>query len=214
MARVVSLLVPGLLAVALLFMATPRLIGTVVQLPGDPIVDLYKRGLLEPDADDLEIWGQSRLDALAWKDSFDLWYDLSTIEVRRIGMAGLLDGGSLTHYVAARDHLETALAHNPANAYAWMRLSILARALGDHDVFDRALAMSILTGPRENRLHEKRISLSFRNWDLLKDETRTLAERDVVELWIWKPHLVGRLVRNNPEWREQFQEILGTEEIS
>lgn len=193
--RLPAALIALVAGLALLTLAVPRTIASVVMLPGDPILNAVQGGgeVSEPE---LKVLMDSRQAALAWIDSGRLWTDLGLARLRlarKAGFRGVEGRGLLDDAFSSLRH---GLALAPANPFAWARLGYV-RLLrhGRSQAAAEALKMSILTGSHLPRLMFSRLRLSLMMWRYFDGEGRDLVKGQVRLAWKASPQKLVRLAR-------------------
>lgn len=152
------------IGLALLWLASPRMIASFSGLAARPVIAQLRSG--EPvRSRDIAIAVESQAAALAWVDDGRGWADLELLEEamdapveRAIGLQ------------------RRSLTLSPARAYVWTRL---ARAellhSGPGPRLGPMLELAITTAPFDRRLALQRLELCFLAWRHIDTRLRTLA---------------------------------------
>lgn len=206
------------LGTSLLWLSVPRMMAGFAMIPGDQIKARYIGPLLGggakgPTARELQVWRQSRIDALAWVELPDAWGDLSLIEILEARNAEDATQAR-THHEAAREAVRSALSLNPASGFWWLRLAMLDVALGAP--VDQVLASvgnSIRMAPYEPAALYVRIALVFRHWDEADPKLReTILEQVTMLVPAMRWDDIKRLARLFPQRAPYLREHLGMSE--
>ncbi len=182
--RFVVVLLAGLFAIVLIYLAVPRLAASLANLPGDRVFGRIVAR--EPvDADALRRLVESRTRALAWTAAPRSWTDLGLGVLLRARIEAGDDASAAREFLAhARRTVTAGLALGPINPYAWARLAFIEWHLGaPPDRIATLLKMSNLTGPVSPRLTFFRLDLAFRTWRYLADSDRRIVLRQIRSAW-------------------------------
>lgn len=85
----------------------------------------------------------------------------------------------------AQQQQEQWLALSPADAYGYLRLSIIASMAKDTDTSTYALAMAFRTGRHERELMLPRLLETVTQWNRQEHPVRDMALNDLAMLWRW-----------------------------
>jgi len=189
-------------------------------IPGDQvkathIVPLLNDGSQAPTPRELEIWRQSRLEALEWLELPDAWGDLSLIDKLEARQATIRTE-QVRHREAAREAVRRALALSPSNSFLWLRLATLEALLSAPPAgVLAAVNNSIATAPYEPGALYGRIALVFYLWDDTDLTLRTTIEEQIAMLVPaarWRD--ITRLARLFPEHAELLRGQLAASELA
>jgi hypothetical protein len=174
------------LGVLILGLAIPRLYAAVMLLPGDAVVWEALSGM-PVTVEALAAAADSRRSA-GWLSGGEVETELGTILLRHARASGYRKPEGRASLEAAAIALRGGLAGSPANPFAWWRLARIEDLLDESpERFADALGMSYLTGGHEQLLYLPRLTLGFRNWEELDDETRRMSEMQIRRAWIEMP---------------------------
>ena len=164
---------------ALVWLATPRIVAAIAELPARPVISELRSGeRLEPRY--LEIAAKSQAAALRWVADGRGWAGLGLIrfiEARRLGLAGDEGRAALDQSLAAH---RRAVSLSPEQAYVWSRLAHaeLLRG-GPSPRLGPLLERAIATAPFDPDLVFPRLELCFLTWRQLDPSVRELAAGQV-----------------------------------
>lgn len=181
-------------ALALVWLASPRVVAAFAALPVSPVIAELRAGG-HIDSRYLRIAAESQESALEWID-----------DGRGLGWLGLLtfllaqdrgfDGEGrafLDESVAAH---RRGLAVSPAQTYAWLRLAHaeLVRE-GPGPRLGPLIELSIVTAPYNYALVFRRLELCFMAWRQLDDRMRAVVAKQVRFAARYKPRRLAKLAK-------------------
>lgn len=184
-----------LVAVAILWISLPLVVSEYFRIPGNPAYrQLQDLKPVSPAGLNLLI--RSRESALRWRSSGRTHAELS---IAQLLAADNEEGEARAHRLAAsRDHLRKSLLLAPANPHGWTRWSYLeTRANGPSPRAAESLVVSLLTGPREDRLTLLQLELGLVNWSYLGGADRERLRGIVVNGWRLDRKAVIRVAQEN-----------------
>ena len=187
---------PGLLtgaamAVLLLGLGGPSLVGALVALPGVAAMSQVRAGdALSPERYD-QAAGALAESARFWPDG-SLEADRGYLFLRR---AEAMEPGETRDraYRAAIDATQAGLASAPAQPSAWARLAYLELRQGNRPASLAALRMSLITGSVVPELMTSRLEIGLRLAALFDAAMVGLMKRQIRLIWILKPEYVTQL---------------------
>jgi len=192
---------PLLFGMALALYAAPRLVESLIHLPGDSTLGQMENSM-EVQQAGLEVLIQSREMSSAVSESGEGWNEIS---MARIHLANKQPEGSPQRgeiMAQALEAQQTALSLQPANPHAWLRLAYINVKLEQKGKAAAAMDMSYRTGPYELQLAEYRLSMSAYLWENLGDDTRMMVYEEARLLQEQKPKRLAALMEKNSIIRE------------
>jgi len=193
-----ALFVPLLLAVAILTLAVPRVVASVLTAPAHRTLLLIEDGR-SADAERLDHAANYIKRATEWEQS-----------ARRFGQLGFLrlfqalqtkpdDPKRRALIAEATASLRQSLMLSPSRPHPWVRLAY-ARVLAGADPGElvNLVAQSIRTGPHVAGIAVTRLDLMLRMWKYLTPEMRTYAMNQVRYVWPRAGRELLQLVRDTP----------------
>jgi len=112
--------------------------------------------------------------------------NLSDLSLAQATLAAITDDADAKQPLLseARGNLQKSLQDSPANPYAWVRLAMLSKALGqpDSEIY-KYWQLSVMTGPNEDKILTPRILLAVDLWPLLGPTDRQSVFADIRNLW-------------------------------
>ena len=174
-----SLFLGGLLLVVSL----PRALTDFLELPGNRVLAMMKRGDLPSDRD-LEILAASRRSVMRWSASGELRIDLAWAQL--MATRKEVSGGPQYHQQAAAaiQSLREGLARAPADPYAWTRLAYVSMSEAEPGRrIVPLLEMAIRTAPVEPNLTFARLELCFIEWGDFPPSDQPLLARQLRIAW-------------------------------
>jgi hypothetical protein len=195
-------LVIGLsLAAALIWLAFPRTISAIMNLPGDPILQAIQNGR-PADNEELLKLISSRDKGLEWTDDGRAWTDQGLAYMRLAEQSGHGTAAGIGYMEAGVEALKTGLSKAPANPYAWARLSYLGlRMDGADSIAKPALIMSLFTGPFERALVDSRIQYALSIWHQLDASQQALVHDQIILLERFDRRRLYQITRQDPSYR-------------
>ncbi len=189
--RVTAIGLPALIGVVLITLAVPRMAAEVRIIPADntlekvrslnwdELQDAPKAEALSDAVVALEA-GQSIHDRNA-----DLYSDVAFAQLRQVDLVGIDSEAGKALLSDAIENLKAGLKRNPANSFAWARLSyaLLLQNGEPTDEVLEALAWSYQTGPIMEKLLYFRTDLSLRLWPHLDFAGRDFAIEQIRFYW-------------------------------
>lgn len=181
---ILSLGLPLVLALLVLGLAVPRLLGAWAMLPGNPVYDAMRPGGSRPDFADLRALMDSRIQALRWIDDPAAWAQLGAAQAALARRAGTRTPEGLRFVLESIESHRASLALAPADPYAWLRLAnMTARIEGYSENVAKFLKMSVLTGPNERAIVLHRTQLALYAWPRFDTAGRALFARQIETHW-------------------------------
>jgi hypothetical protein len=185
--------IAGLMAIALLLLALPRTIASLLTLPSTAVLQRLQ-SQRPVSFEDLERVVSAQRRAIRLSSDGRLGTDLGLAELL---IAERLPGddpnvrGRLQNAV---DALRQGLAAAPGNPYAWARLAYAeARQQGWTPLALSGLRMALLTAPYDPRLIWSRLRLSLLAWPYMPIEDREIVLQQVRWAWIENAAELARL---------------------
>lgn len=184
----ISLSIAACLALALVALALPRVVGELNLVGARSVVSAALEN--RPDKQQ-PLSAQSYAKAAAAIATFGgLTGDARLVANRGIvllrqGSVG--DAQSARSLEEALEATEWGLAQNPGNTDSWARLAYLRARIGNPAGAASALRMSMLTAPVSPQLMPSRLRLGLHLLDHLNEEQRSLLARQVRLLWVTQP---------------------------
>ncbi len=181
-ATIIAAVLLAALGAGLTLAAAPRVVGSLVALPGDGILARI-RDRKPVTVDDLRRLTSSREAALAWHETGRRHADLALarlmlLERRRIVRTD-------RDLPEIRASLRRGLMLTPADAYGWTRLAGVERLLATGAQAGlREVEMAILTGPYERPLAFPRLAIALSLRSVARPDTRILIDRQI--RWAWR----------------------------
>ncbi len=194
-ASVVACVVSGLV---LLVLSAPRLVASVLLLPGDHVLTRIQKLAGSAPKEDLMTLVRSRKAALEWLDSGRIRTDLALAQILLAEAQGTVLRPAPNLAKGAARNLEIGLAKGPANTHAWARLALVRyRIDGATREVAKLVSMSALIGLNEPRLVFPRIGLSLVLWERFDKSERELVLRQVRYAWRIDPKRLVALARRS-----------------
>jgi hypothetical protein len=193
--RLTAALASTALALTVLYLGVPRLVGGIVKLPGDHAISQIRaeRPIASTDVATL---AQSRERTLRWLPERKTWGELGLAHLLAGALRAPEDESRRPALLAAVGAIETGLALAPNDGYAWARLAIARYYLdGPSDGVADALTQSLLIAEYDRRLVFDRLDVAFAVWDRLSPETREVVRRQVGYGYHVSPNRLGALAR-------------------
>jgi hypothetical protein len=188
------------LAGGLLFLGIPRVVGGLLSIPGDKVVNgiRYDR---QTSASDVAMLAGSRQRSLRWLEDRRTWSDLGLAHLLAAGDPALGEEARRTRLEKAVAAIENGLALAPGDGYVWARLAIARYTLhGPTAAAADALTQSLLITEFDRRLVFDRLDLALAVWDHLAPDIRAMFLRQVAYGFDVSPKRLGELARS-PERR-------------
>jgi hypothetical protein len=160
----------------LLFMAVPRFMSELVQLPGNYVPQRLERGVKVSDAA-LSKLSSTRRGSLKWVSGGQQWVELGLAQLRQAerdqAKRDVLLRGAITD-------LRKGLSKKPANSPGWLWLAEaeLLRG-GPTPAVARAVEMSIRTAPLDHRYYMRRLEISLLSWPQLDLDARQAVANQI-----------------------------------
>lgn len=110
----------------------------------------------------------------------------------------------------AQQQQEKWLTLSPADAYGYLRLSIIARMAKDTDTSARALEMAFGTGRHERELMLPRLLETVAQWNRQEHSVRDMALNDLAMLWRWDRPRLTQSLPVNKAWPLYSRALSGT----
>lgn len=193
-----ALLVPLVLSLALLSLAVPRLLASVLKAPSHRTVLVIESGeTADPGALDRAATYAER--ATRWEKSAGLFGAAGFMRLQQVSTEGRGDPARAARINAASESLRQALQLSPARPQPWVRLAY-ARALegADRDELVGLLSQSVRAGPYVAEISVARLDLLLRLWRYLTPELRGYAMKQVRYIWPHAGHGLLRLAGKTP----------------
>ena len=189
----------------LLFMAVPRFMSALVQLPGNYVPQRLERAEKVSDAA-LSKLSSTRRGSLKWISSGQQWVELGLVQLRQ---AERNEANREILLRGAVADLRKGLGMKPANSPGWLWLAEaeLLRGGPSPAVAD-AIEMSIRTAPLDRRYYMKRLEISLLSWTKLDLDARQVVVDQVHYARRKFPRLLAGLARK-ASYRNLVQRILG-----
>lgn len=203
------------IAVILLSLSAPRLMGDLASQPGNQIKAWFVAARAEaPDVQitplQLATWEQSRRDALALHATADGWSDLALIAMLRARLSSDPDE-TKSYYLKAREDVIRALAANPNSGLLWLRRAIIDFRLREPPaVVLASLETSIAVAPYEPGVFFNRMIIGYHYWPILSPEQRELVMEQIpmmaaAQRWNEIKRLARLLPQHIPEMRARLE---------
>jgi len=198
-----ALFVPvGLLAVATLALAWPRVLASVRYLPVEHALDRYYADNEIP-SDRLKVLIRFAEEAIGRQDHYRFHDGLSQLQYLRGLDVRTPAGERRAAYRAAADAAAASLRRAPAQPAAWLRLATLRWILHDEpETIVGAWKMSIFTGRTHSSLYAHRVEMGLAQRAVLDDEGVAMLLDQLLLAWRIRPGtLVQVLARRDPGLR-------------
>lgn len=185
----------GVIAITLLVLAVPHLIGLALIAPAEPVL----RQIQEQKSVDLSALKEmvaAQESGLPWIADGRLRTDLGLAYLLIAEQTSRQGGNGKPDFTRAIDALRSGLARSPANPYAWARLAY-AEALqnGWTTRAISALRLAIVTAPYEPRLLWSRLRMCFLAWPQLPKSDREPVLQQIRFAWHDGPKELVNLAR-------------------
>lgn len=160
----------------LLFMAVPRFMSALVQLPGNYVSQRLERHEKVSDKA-LSKFASTRRGSLKWTSNGQQWVELGLAQLRQAERNQTDRKILLQHAIA---DLRKGVSMKPANSPAWLWLAEaeLMRG-GATEAVAHAVEMSIHTAPLDRRYFMKRLQISLLSWPHLNMNGRQAVANQV-----------------------------------
>ena len=161
----------------------------------------------------MDVWRESRIDALGTVSMPGAWADLALINILRANTANS-SIARREHLLIARDTVREAIQISPGNGFRWLRLAMVESELGASPslIFDLVDA-SIATAPYEPGAIRFRVELIFDHWNEADDHMRSLAAEQIAYIPAavrWRE--LRRLAKDYPERGDVLRAALADNE--
>jgi tetratricopeptide (TPR) repeat protein len=187
--------------IALLVIATPRLIGSILRLPGDQAVELVARGrFLHNESYERALASRER--SLAWYRDRRTLVELGMLHFNRASQAAEGSVEQQQLYAAALQALEESLALSPAQPIAWLLVASTHYELGDLAAAAEALEWTIRTGRYLTFQHRTRAVIGLVVWQRLDEPTRLGVMESIRALLPKEPDLVALAASAGGSYRD------------
>jgi hypothetical protein len=174
-------------ALALLALATPRLVAELTGLPARVVAHQLEASLTPPPGALDRAIAAGRA-AAAWADADKHLIRVALAEQAVATTPGLLPNARRSRLELAEQALRQALAVAPADPVAWTRLAYVTLLRGGNaGVVSGALALSVVTGPNEGGLLAFRSTVAAAAWDRLDQRSRSLFASQFVKTMAFAP---------------------------
>jgi hypothetical protein len=193
-----ALIVPLLLSIALLTLAVPRVVASVLTAPAHRTILIVESGKTS-EAKPLARAATYVERATGWEISARRFGELGFLRLLQAFQTDRDDPTRPALIGKASDGLRQALQLSPARPHPWVRLAY-ARALEDADPTELAdlLTQSVRTGPYVAEISIARLDLLLRIWTHLSPDMRTYAMKQVRYIWPKAGRELLRVVRDTP----------------
>lgn len=189
----------GLLSVALLYLAWPRMQASVRYLPVDKAIARYRVEQVIP-TDRLEVLIRfaheaiSQHDHYRYRDGLSLLYYLQAMDVYTPALQ------RRQAYRQSETEATKALQRAPAQPAAWLRLAHIHWILHDEaESIIQAWKMSVFTGRTHSKLYAPRVELGIAQAEYLDEEARAMLRDQLLLAWRARPGtLIQVLARRDP----------------
>ncbi len=180
---VVSVSVPAIVGVFLVYCGLSRLVAAVIGLPGEPTLAVMRAGL-DPTVSELRELIESRTAMARYVASGRVHTDLGSAHLtlgELLGGEGVID---VTSGRAAIASLRRGLSLSPVRPFAWARLSFAEAVInGPTPHAAEALEMSFTSAPHERDLSFPRLELGLALWDHLSTFARDAVLSEIRLAW-------------------------------
>lgn len=173
--RLAAVLAGILLSLSLLALSLPRLAAGLLILPGEAVREVYfdRRTYGKIGEASAELWRKSQVDAAAWVDSPEVFYEQAVVEQALMRLDDPANRDA--HAELARQAVTRSLALAPVNGRAWLMLAIMeSRLRGDPQVIREALRASLIAAPYDPGLLAPRLRLGLSLWHTLDGDLARL----------------------------------------
>jgi len=188
------------LAVGILFLGVPRVVGGFSKLSGDLVIDDLRHDR-QASAARIGTLMKSRENTLRWVEDRADWSDLGLARLLAADDPDLDDEARRALLKGAVDAIENGLALAPGDGYVWARLAIARYSLdGPTEGVAEALTQSVLITEFDRRLVFDRLDVAFAVWDRLPMDIRAMFARQVGYGFDVSPKSLASLARD-PERR-------------
>lgn len=168
-----ALIVAGVAGVGL-WLAVPRLIGSILLLPGHQALAILASGDALTEEGEARAL-HSRESASAWLADRRVYTDLAAIKLSIALKSGQMPETAQQLIDEAKADLNTGLALAPIDPRAWLQWANLrALQLATAQDADTGIRMSVRTGPAEREIYLERSAFALVLWQDLSAETRDL----------------------------------------
>lgn len=178
-------------------LSVPRLAAEVTALP-TTVVKPRLEMVPAPSVAQLDRAIAAGHAALGWHEDPDVWWRIGIAELHLAGRPRLRGTVRQAHLERAEHAFTQSLGRAPANPAAWLQLAYTVLAQGGNSArIDRALRLSVLTGPNHTGLMAVRTALAVHAWPMLSVSTRVLFRPQFAQtLRVAPQHFVELLDRS------------------
>jgi hypothetical protein len=188
------------LAVGILVLGIPRVVGGFEKLSGDIVIDELRHDR-QVNAGQIARLTKSRESALRWVEDRASWSDLGLARLLAADDPDLDEESRRTALKGAVEAIENGIALAPGDGYVWARLAFARYYLdGPTESVAEALTQSVLITEFDRRLVFERLDVAFAVWERLPSDIRAMFARQVGYGFDVSPKRLASLVRN-PERR-------------
>ena len=193
-----ALIVPLFLSIAILSLAVPRVVASVLTAPAQRTILTVESGKTS-EAERLVRAATYVERATDWEQSSQRFGELGFLRLLQVFQTDRDDPARPALIGEASQSLQHSVQLSPARPHPWVRL-VYARALEDADPSELAdlLAQSIRTGPYVSEISVTRLELLLRLWKHITPKTRTYAMKQVRYIWPKAGGKLLRVVQNTP----------------
>ena len=193
-----ALIVPLLLSIALLALAVPRVVASVLKAPAQRTIMIVESGKTS-GAESLARAATYVERATGWERSARLFGELGFLTLLQAFQTGRDDPARPALIGEASSSLRQSLQLSPARPHSWVRLAY-ARALEGADPAELAdlLAQSVRVGPYVAEIAVTRLDLMLRIWKHLSPDLRIYARKQVRYIWPRAGRELLHVVRDTP----------------
>lgn len=155
-----------------LWLAVPRLIGSILLLPGHQALDILAQNeALTQEGEGRAL--ESREAALPWLEDRRVRTDLAAIKLYEALKPGQTPEAAEQLVAEAKANLKAGLALAPIDPRAWLQWpNLRALQLGTAEDADTGIRMSVRSGPAEREIYIERAAFALVLWNDLSAETQ------------------------------------------